>query len=1028
MNISIIHLSDLHYRLGWCEAHGVVLEALFNDLKHQLEHRKDTSIYLAFSGDIVQAGNDISLYDEFMRKFDSRLIELNIPKKNRICVPGNHDVSIKQIETYIVDHEGVVCQGLTEIPFNNYVSSDNVFNRKFDNYSIFEQKFADLGVISGSNIYGKGWDISKDIGVYCLNSALCSSGGLKNVNGTVLVDKKRLAIETRNLHSWVINSKTRWKILIMHHPLDWLIEWAGKELKTLLNKNFALFLSGHAHDQSSFHSITKGISLVESSAPPLFTSKTGELGYSIISINPEKGVSNITYRQWTKFQSFVAGVNFSNTEDGRVWISGQPDSPENIPVNNPSNMDFINRYFTKRLDDALVSFSSQPKIWIDPIICNKAEVARDAESATRVDLTEFLSVPISTIIIAPPQFGLTCLALYLAREAWNQMDSSLWIYLDCKTLKPNTASIEQTVNGELNLLGRQEQDIKCIILDSWMDHEKDTIKLLQKVCDRFKNIPIIVMQTLDSSCFLSYTEGNTFDREFEVLFLWALPKTLVRKVVSKYNESKHIGDEDSVTTKVVADLEVLNLHRTPLNCLTMLKVSEIDFDESPVNRSEMIKRVLFLLFNVDNIPTYKIRPDLKDSEYVLGYFCETMLRENNYCFTRDRFLSVLEKCCKERFIDLEVQVVFDVLHSNYILVKRQNMYCFRFSFWIYYFAAQRMHHNQEFAHFIFEDMRYSKYPEIMEFYTGIDRQREDALQILIKDIRKSSEKVHGKSGLPDGLNPFRFAQWTPTEAALEQMQNELNEGVQSSNLPNSVKDHYSDRQYDRSSPYNQEIRDILSEYSYVYMVQVMRAGARALRNSDYVEPEIKRQLLSEIMYCWEQVSKVLLILMPMLAEKGYASFGGQVFLLTGDFGDTPEEKLFNILYEMPANVVNWFQNDLFSQKMGPLLIDHLGIEENSLSKHELILLLIKQRPREWKAQIHDYISSISRNSFYLWDVYRNLRAQYRYSHATAKTLYDIEYLIKMAAAKHITGSKTPGVKLINKIDDDALPPREVDVE
>jgi hypothetical protein len=77
---------------------------------------------------------------------------------------------------------------------------------------------------------------------------------------------------------------------------------------------------------------------------------------------------------------------------------------------------------------------------------------------------------------------------------------------------------------------------------------------------------------------------------------------------------------------------VLNLHRTPLNCLTLLKVSEIDFDESPVNRSEMIKRVLFLLFNIDDVPTYKTRPDLKDCEYVLGYFCEHLIRDGAYSF------------------------------------------------------------------------------------------------------------------------------------------------------------------------------------------------------------------------------------------------------------------------------------------------------------------------------------------------------------------------------------------------------------
>ena len=71
----------------------------------------------------------------------------------------------------------------------------------------------------------------------------------------------------------------------------------------------------------------------------------------------------------------------------------------------------------------------------------------------------------------------------------------------------------------------------------------------------------------------------------------------MRKIVSDYNDKRHIGENDLVIAKVVSDMRVLNMHRTPLNCLTILKASEARFDDSPVNRTEMIKRILFLLFN-----------------------------------------------------------------------------------------------------------------------------------------------------------------------------------------------------------------------------------------------------------------------------------------------------------------------------------------------------------------------------------------------------------------------------------------------
>jgi hypothetical protein len=147
--------------------------------------------------------------------------------------------------------------------------------------------------------------------------------------------------------------------------------------------------------------------------------------------------------------------------------------------------------------------------------------------------------------------------------------------------------------------------------------------------------------------------------------------------------------------------------------------------------------------------------------------------------------------------------------------------------------------------------------------------------------------------------------------------------------------------------------------------------------------------------------------------------------LKGNFGDTIDERLKNILTEIPINIVSWHQDDLFSQKMGPLLIDQLINENDELKRHKLILLLIMQRPRGWKLQVQRYIASITKNSFYLYDVYRILQNEYRYSYASSQTLCDIEYLIKMAAAKHRYGSKNPRKKTIKNFSDKVIPLREV---
>ncbi len=1017
--MKLIHLSDLHIRQCWPEEQDVVLDGFFDDLQKRSDLTSEET-FIVFSGDMVQAGSSTDQYLEFERLFNSRLNDLGIKASNRICTPGNHDTCTKWLTENQTIHEAFVGSNPDERALNEYLRKPNhILTGKFENYLEFEGRFCERNS-HRENIGGVGRLLNSEIGIYCLNTALLSSGGLKPSNGKYH-DKGRLSVDTRGLHQWNQDQKCKIKILVMHHPLDWLTPWASHEVTSVAQQNFQLILSGHTHEQDILHYTFPKSSLVSVTAPPLFTSKSADLGYSIVSVCAERGVTEIEYRQWTRRRSFVSGVNFSDTDNGRISFIRKGGFIQERNTPSPTN-DFLERYLSKRLDDALMSFSSQPRVWVEPLIQTQPEGsnnhAEDSEQATQITIEEIIKNPTSLLIKAPAQFGLSCLAHHLCLEAWKQ-ETSLWLYIDSRTTKPDGA--EKLLNTELELVGFESSDLSCLVIDSWSAHDAQHQKLLAKLCKIYPELPIVVMETMDDGRF--FKRPIDLPREFRTLYLWTLRRENIRAVVSEYNLARHIGEDNAVLSRLTADLETLNLYRTPLNCLTILKVSEIDFDESPVNRTELIKRILFLLFNVDVIPKYKTRPDLKDCEYVLGRFCEEMIRNNFFTFSQEFFLQLLRDFCSEQVIDLEINVVFDVLFLNNIIIKTSNQYSFRYSYWIYYFSAQRMHQSQAFASFIFSEMRYARYPEIVEFYTGIDRRREDALTILTEHITNQSAVVAGKFGLPSGMNPYKFARWTPTAEAIEKMQTEISDGVSDSNLPTTIKDRYVDQYYDRSKPYSQEAMNILEEYSVLALMQSTRAGARALRNSDYAAPDTKRKLLDAILQSWEEISKLLFVLSPILAETGSASIDGAGFVLLGKFGDTPEQRFNSIIGCIPKNIVSWHKADLFSKKMGPLLKEKIESEDFGTKKHELIHLIIMERPRGWKLIIEDYITSCQKNSFYLFDVHKSLRHEYIYSYASHQTLTDIKYLLKKSLAKHQFGINNPGTKLINRLPDNVVPSR-----
>jgi hypothetical protein len=110
--------------------------------------------------------------------------------------------------------------------------------------------------------------------------------------------------------------------------------------------------------------------------------------------------------------------------------------------------------------------------------------------------------------------------------------------------------------------------------------------------------------------------------------------------------------------------------------------------------------------------------------------------------------------------------------------------------------------------------------------------------------------------------------------------------------------------------------------------------------------------------------------------------------------------------------------------MGPLLIEQSNKENDDLKRHNILLLLIKQRPRNWVTHVREYIDSIPENSFYLFDVYMRLFNEYEYSFASPSTLREIRYLIKTTAAKQIFG--TIGVKSLKRVPGKLMPKRLVE--
>lgn len=548
--------------------------------------------------------------------------------------------------------------------------------------------------------------------------------------------------------------------------------------------------------------------------------------------------------------------------------------------------------------------------------------------------------------------------------------------------------------------------------------------LIKNVCTEFTEIPIIILNTLDNNFFLKSDEDDKVEikRPFTNYYLLPLPKNKLRSVVNSYAKNKALTDDnDTILDKVTKDLEILNLHRTVKNCLSVLKASsKIGSEYSPINRTKLLETILSSIFEDYQIPTYHDKkPDIKDCNFVLGYFCQYLVEKNNFEFIESTFKSVLKEFCEQNFIELDLSYLLSLLIDNSILTQNQftQTIYFRNSYWVFYFIAQRMKMNKEFLEIVYSQKKYVDYPEIIEFYTGIDRNRDDALKTLNSDLIETLQTVKAKVNIPDTINPFKSISWNPEIENLEREEKKIGEDIVSSGLPDEVKNKYSDKFYNQIKPYNQVINTVLRDYSFFILMQQISACSRALRNSDFVDHKIKTELLNNITTAWLEINKLLIAISPILADRGKATFEGAKFELADDnfIINDPIEKRKAVLLAVPTNVVRFFKDDLFSAKMGPLLIKKSENESNSLIKHELMLLLIAERPKQWNKVVDNYIINLDKNSFYLSDALSVLNYNIDFSATELGDKRILNLLAKKCRAKHLYQKKNPDLGLINKM-------------
>lgn len=1019
--IRFIHLSDLHLRAGWHEEQGVVLSALLKDLQAIVTDGE--APYLVFSGDIVQAGASSESFQLFHAHFDEALSALGIDRSRRVLVPGNHDMSRDVVHENFHTFFAIRARNLDEKSFNDaaYGEFNDILRRKFQNYLNFEQSAAAFG-LSAEHICGVGHDVRPGVGLYALNTALFSFGGLINPDDaarSAILDEGFLMVETRRLYKWLQSTQHELRILVMHHPVDALCSWAKHELQDIIDRYFNVVLIGHVHKADARYVSSTSSGSVICVAPALFTRKANNLGYSLITIDDDMATAGIQYRHLSRTRKFVSGTYFSGTEDGAVRFSFKPD------IARPRSAgDATMRILRANFERAATCAPSIGHLWVPPTLGEQPETAR-GPSAETVDADFVLREHQDMVIYAPPQFGLTTLGRFLASEAWRRRPGEATLYFQAEELPNHEAGILRRVRTELAALAAPNAEVTTIILDDFNYESPLSVRKMKSIKRAFGQSRLLLLCKLDASRPVFLESVPKEIASFKFLYLWSLTRSQIRSLADGYVDAASSAiDVNDLVDRCVENLEKLNLHRAPLNVVTLFRIADSAVDISPVNRTEMCERFLFLLFtDFAQLPRYGTKPDLKDSIYALGAFCECLIRRSNITFTKEEFYSRIVAYCDERLLSIEVDVLFMFLVEESLVIRRGGRFSFRFLYWLYFFAAHRMYHDGEFADYILRDRNYAQFPEIIEFYSGIDRRRVDLIKILEQDLGKLLDRFSARFDISLSFDPYQEMAWTPSAISLDAVHKEILDEAAGSGLPTVIKDQLADRLFDWSRAYSQEIRSFVSDSSLGECMRVCVAASTALRNSDHAAGEAKRDLYDKILESWTRLVQLGVMIAPILAKHDNVHIEGIRFILDkGAQRELPEDtKFWNIMMALPESVARAYDKDIGSRRMAPLFSRYmLSSDASEMVKLLSAFLIISSRPAGWRENVEKYILGLDRHSVYMLAVLSALLRQLRYGFHSREDKRHLIDLVGVAVARHETGSKKPNQRLIEKASKAAL--------
>jgi predicted MPP superfamily phosphohydrolase len=949
----ILHFSDAHLRAAPGPDQRIVVKALLDDVRSGLDVRPEqTPDIIAFTGDLVQAGDDVGSFETAVDVLLRPLSETaSIPSDRFVMCPGNHDVQLGKRDKYYE-------KGLTD----ELVDKDSV-NAFFDqnDLSLVGRRFEAFREVRDANAAPATratelWSTHRivladdvTVGVAALNSAWRSTGATRDGDkGRLIVGERQVDLALADLEG------CDFVAVLLHHPLEYLHTFDEREVRRRLFGKVDAILTGHTHDPDPQAHCTVHGECFLSRAGCVYQSRSYFNGYSILAFNPE-GYVKVTAREYLDDRrAFKACERVGDSGSRRFQFSRDGA----VVVRSPEEFGVIAEH-ARAVEDlangsllSSIAGSSAPRdirrLFVEPPLSDvpesefHAKASRPVAGPTYLSLTDLLEGSEHLIFLGRQESGKSTLChrilMHFADSAELTDDGRVPLYVGLKSVKrPNMLrDLREFGGGRWTTAGIKSllsQGRAVAVVDDVPLGDDSVMGDLRAFAAEYPRCRLIL--TADEEMLVALgVEKVSLGVDHKQVYMHAFNRARARALARTWFGAA-IGPVEATVEELFRQMRRLALPKTPFLLSLVFWILENQRTLQLINHAALVERFLnALLEKLHASEGLRDAIDYRIKEHFLAHLSGVMVSRGTYALDRGVIEQIAADYFKAKGFPVRVGEFIQYFIDRGVLVDTHLGITFRYRCFAEYFIARQMIEDPSFRETLISEERYLSFINEIDYFTGIQRNNRD----LIEEFESRVEKALEDHGFDVDLTLFEGIAVGESPLTEEKRKKLL------ARVKEEPKREESDSVLDRldGGPPRQDVTKTETRDPVDAFFESLRLWSCVLRNGELVDDvELKGRAVRKAIRYWAKLATTFILLTEEFVEDERLEAKG---------ADKEEQErrrrvlAYFMKVVMPLATTDMMVDSLSSTKLVEVIGDLADDEGQDLATRLLATLLLSELP------------------------------------------------------------------------------------